>query len=210
VVEFCQDAGPGWKTLRPLPADQPFDAATLGSGPAVVLNNDSDNDPCEWMPEAAVLAQQGFRAVVWRYADTSDEPGATRDAVAIADAARGSGRAQMVGVSFGGRIVFEAAADSPSTFAGIVSVSGEREVSGLPDIRSVVASVRVPVLYLGSREDPFTDGTRQPRALQRALRSRHAKFVLVDGAEHGIALLESGAGASLRLDLEAFLARHKR
>ena len=67
---------------------------------------------------------------------------------------------------------------------------------GPPRHPPIVASVRVPVLYLGSREDPFTEGTKQPRALQRALRSRSAKFELVEGSEHGIVLLESGAGAS--------------
>jgi pimeloyl-ACP methyl ester carboxylesterase len=209
VVRFCGDAGPGWRALPARVGDQPVDAAALGSGPAVVLLNESDNDACAWVPEASMLAEQGFRVVLWRYTNSDDEPGSVREVLAVADAARGDAKALMVGASIGGRIVFEAAARRPSAFAGIVSVSGERRVQTLPDIRSVVARVTIPVLYVGSRDDPYTEGTRQPRSLRRALRSREQKFELVDGSDHGLVLLASGAGASLRLEIEAFLAAHR-
>ena len=51
----------------------------------------------------------------------------------------------------------------------------------------------VALLYLGSRYDPLTDGRRQPRELQAAVRSRDDRFELVDGDEHGVGLLVHGA-----------------
>src|SRR4051794_33574415 len=95
------------------------------------------------------------------------EPRSVREALAVADAARGAGKVLTVGASLGGRIALEAAADKPSALAGIVSVSGERTVDQYPDIRPTVMRVTVPVLYLGSRRDPLTDCARQPRALRQ-------------------------------------------
>jgi pimeloyl-ACP methyl ester carboxylesterase len=208
VVRFCTDAGPGWTPLRVAAGGRSVDAAVIGKGDAVVLANQSDNDPCAWTATARQLAGDGHRVAVFRYGSTAaaDEPAAVRETLAVADAAAGGGRAQLVGASLGGRIVFEAAAKAPGRLAAIVSLSGERTVEDYPDIIGAARRVTVPLLYLGSRYDPLTDGHRQPRQLQAAVRSRDARFEIVDGDEHGVGLLIHGA---LATELVAFLDQHR-
>src|SRR6185503_3840479 len=172
VVRFCSGKGSGWRGVKAQSNGEAIDAAALGGGPVVVLVNESDNNACAWMAEARALAERGYRAVVFTYVNSDDESASTDDALAVADAVRGGAKVRMMGASVGGRIVFEAAASAPGRLAAIVSLSGERQVQGLPDILPEVRRVRIPVLYVGSRQDPYTEGTRQPRRLQAALPSR--------------------------------------
>jgi pimeloyl-ACP methyl ester carboxylesterase len=180
-------------------------AAALGRGPAVVFLNDSTDDTCSWLPLAQALAGAVRTAAVFRYPATTaaGEADATRVALAVARKA-GGGRFVLVGASLGGRIVFEAAASAPHGLAGIVSLSGERQIDAYRDILPDVRRVRVPVLYAGAREDSLTAGTRQPAQLRAALPSRDVRFVLVPGFAHGTELLDE---ARVRRAIDAFLAR---
>ena len=206
VVRFCSGNGSGWRGVKAQSNGEAIDAAALGAGPVVVLVNESDNNACAWMAEARALAERGYRAVVFTYVNSDDESASTDDALAVADAVRGGAKVRMMGASVGGRIVFEAAASAPGRLAAIVSLSGERQVQGLPDILPEVRRVRIPVLYVGSRQDPYTEGTRQPRRLQAALPSRAARFHLVAGAQHGVLLL---GHAAVRNRIRAFLDAHR-
>jgi pimeloyl-ACP methyl ester carboxylesterase len=93
--------------------------------------------------------------------------------------------------------------------AAVASLSGELRLEGRRDIRADVKRVHIPVLYLGSREDPLTAGTRQPREFQRLLRSADAHVRVFDGSEHGVALFQAAAGNSARRLLMAFLDAHR-
>jgi pimeloyl-ACP methyl ester carboxylesterase len=199
IVRFCGDAGPGWK---PLGVPGGVEAATLGSGPGVVLLNESDNDACAWTATASSLAGAGYRVAVFQYTSTTaaDERASTAEALAVAHAL--GGKPQLVGASLGGRIVFEAAAKAPGAVAAIASLSGERTVEDYGDILPAVRRVSAPVLYLGSRQDPLTDGVKQPRQIRAALPSKEQTFQLVSGSEHGVLLLP-GLGARLRGFLDA-------
>jgi pimeloyl-ACP methyl ester carboxylesterase len=209
VVRFCTGHGTGWRSLAADVDGQPVDAAALGAGTAVVLVNELDNDACAWMKMARELAQRHYRPVVFRYTNSEHEPRMVREALAVVDAARGSAKAQMVGSSIGGRIVFEAAAVAPDQLAAVASLSGELRLEGRRDIRTDVKRVHIPVLYLGSREDPLTDGTRQPRKIKALLRSADARVRIFDGSEHGVALFQAAAGNSVRRLLMAFLDAHR-
>src|SRR4051812_48538552 len=162
-IRFCGDVAPGWKALD---AGGDIDAAVLGSGSPVVLLNQSDNDACAWLDEASALAADGHRVALFSYTSTTagDEKGSVGEALAVAHAL--GGKPQLVGASLGGRIVFEAAARAPDAVAAIVSLSGERAVQDYGDILADVRRVTVPVLDLGSRRDPLTEGTKQPRQLK--------------------------------------------
>jgi pimeloyl-ACP methyl ester carboxylesterase len=148
----------------------------------------------------------GRTAVVFLYAATTaaGEADATRAALAVARSGARGGRFVLVGASLGGRIVFEAAARAPHGLAGIVSLSGERQIDAYRDILPDVRRVRVPVLYAGAREDSLTAGTRQPAQLRAALPSRDVRFVLVPGFAHGTELPDE---ARVRRAIDAFLAR---
>jgi hypothetical protein len=56
-----------------------------------------------------------------------------------------------------------------------------------------------------SRYDPLTNGARQPRELERAVRSRDGRLEIVDGDAHGVELLIHGALVS---ELTEFLGAH--
>jgi pimeloyl-ACP methyl ester carboxylesterase len=156
------------------------------------------------------MASKGYRAAVFSYTttDAAHEQDAAREALAVARATAADARFVLIGASLGGRVVFEAAARTPRGLAGIVSMSGERSVLDYRDILPDVRRVTTPLLYVGSRNDGWTDGTRQPRQLRAALRSREARFILVPGFAHGIDLLDGPSGRRLTRAIEQFVGRH--
>ena len=58
------------------------------------------------------------------------------------------------------------------------------------DILSDARRVTVPLLYVGARDDPYTDGTRQPTQLYAAVRGKPNELLLLDGSSHGTDLLD--------------------
>jgi pimeloyl-ACP methyl ester carboxylesterase len=209
-VDSCVDAGSGWRELEARANGRRVVAAALARGPAVVFLNESGNDPCIWMDLARRMVGHGLSTAVFTYrsADAGHERDAAREALAVARAAIAGRRFVLIGASLGGRVVFGAAARSPRGLAGIVSLSGERRVLAYGDILPDVRRVTAPVLYIGSREDPLTDGIRQPQQLRAALGSRAARFMLVPGFAHGIDLLESPDDGRVTRAIEHFVDRH--
>ena len=211
LVDSCFEAGSGWRPLDVRADGRRVRAAAIGRGPAVVFLNQSRNDPCVWMGLARRLARRGRSAAVFAYAsaEAAHEREAAQEALAVAQAATNR-RFVLIGGSLGGRVVFKVAAGGPRGLEGIVSLSGERRVLNYRDILPDVRRVTAPVLYVGSREDPLTDGTRQPRQVRAALRSRQARFMLVPGFAHGIELLEGPAGRRVTQAIEQFVGRRLR
>jgi pimeloyl-ACP methyl ester carboxylesterase len=202
VVNTCVDAGSGWHKVSSVHVD----AAQLGSGPAVVFANDSGNTACGWLPVARSLAAQRFRVAVFTYFDFSESQSMT-DMLAVARAVGGGGHYALVGASLGGRLVIEAAARRPAGLAAIVSLSGERMIDSYPDILPQARQVRAPTLYVGAREDPLTDGSRQQRELHQAMRGNPNEIIQLDGIEHGTDLLDRSApdGKAVSARMIAFL-----
>jgi dienelactone hydrolase len=206
-VRFCRGVAAVSRPLAARLGHSRIDAAILGSGPAIVMLNESDNDTCAWMSIARELSRSAHAVAVFRYSstDAADEATSVREALAVTRPAGRGTKVQLVGASIGGGMVFEAAARAPHQVEAIVSLSGECRVNEIGDIRADVSRVRAPVLYLGTRADPFTEGTRQPRQLEAALTSPGSRFHLISGSEHGVDLLED---AALRAELTRFVAAH--
>src|SRR6266540_1294825 len=78
-------------------------AAVLGSGGnGVVLSNQSDQNLCGWLPFGKVLAERGFRVLLYDYGAATDPAGD----VALAAAklrSLGAGTVQLVGASEGAK-----------------------------------------------------------------------------------------------------------
>jgi dienelactone hydrolase len=129
---------------------------------------------------------------VFTYFDFSESQSMT-DMLAVARAVGGGGRYALVGASLGGRLVIEAAARPPAGLAAIVSLSGERMIDSYPDILPQARQVWAPTLYVGAREDPLTDGSRQQRELHQAMRGNPNEIIQLDGIEHGTDLLDRSA-----------------
>jgi pimeloyl-ACP methyl ester carboxylesterase len=87
------------------------------------------------------------------------------------------------------RAVIQAAARDRGTIAAAVSLSAERSVGALPEILPDARRVRVPSLYVGSREDGYTTFGRDTRQFHRVTPAKVNQMLLVSGADHGVDLL---------------------
>jgi dienelactone hydrolase len=170
----------------------------------VVFANQSGNDPCDWLPLASELARDGLRVAVFAYADPGS---ADEEVLAVARALRTSGARSvaLVGASIGGRAVIQAAAQSSGTVAAAVSLSAERSVGRLPEILPFARRVRVPSLYIGSREDAYTTFGRETRQFHRVTPARVNRILLVPGGDHGVDLLSDASGPRVRAAIVDFL-----
>jgi hypothetical protein len=196
----CPATGSGW---RALPAGGGIDAARLGSGRVgVVFLNESGGSACGWVSFARELADRGYATAVLDGAGDASRGLAT--AAALRDA--GARRVVLVGASVGGRAVLQAAARRPAGVAGVVSLSGERHVGAGPDLLPTARRVRLPVLFVGSREDGWTYFARDTRQLHAAVPARVNSLLLVSGGDHGVDLLADAHAARVRGAIETFLS----
>jgi pimeloyl-ACP methyl ester carboxylesterase len=149
--------------------------------------------------------------VLFHYPDTTPEGErrATAQTLEVAARAASGQPFVMVGASFGGRIVIEAAAQHPDGLRAIVSVSGEAEDNAWRNILGDARGVTVPALYVGARHDQFTEGTRQQRALHRAMRGSPNLRVELAGPGHGTDLLDptTAVGRAGLRQVVAFVGR---
>jgi hypothetical protein len=198
----CDGLVAGWRPLK-LAVNDNTEAATLGSGPAgVVFANDSGGSACGWIGLAQDLARGGHPVAV------TDGPGDASRMLAAAVALRVAGARQivLVGASVGGRAVLQAASAKPDAVVGVVSLSGEREVPGdRHDLVLTARQVRLPVLFVGSRQDGYTNFGADTRALHRAAPARVNWLLLLSGGDHGVDLLSDGHSGVVRSAIERFL-----
>jgi dienelactone hydrolase len=168
-----------------------------------VLSNQSDQDLCAWLPFGRVLAAHGFRVLLHDYL------GAPADDIAAGAAklrALGARTVLLVGASQGAKASLLAATTVRPPVAGVVGVSPERYLQGT-DMVPVVARLRVPVLYLSARDDPYADGF--PSQLYQA--TTHApsrKLTILPGAAHGTDLLKGSGGPRAQAMILEFLRGH--
>lgn len=202
VVDSCATGGQHWTAVTGVSVP----AAQLGSGPTVVLANESNDDVCDWMPVTMALVQAGLRAVVFSY-DNKIESESVRDVVAVARAASGTGPYALAGASVGGRIVIEAAAGHPVGLAAIVSLSGERELPAYPDILPSARAVTTPALYVGTVEDGYTQGRDQQNQLHTAMHGNPNVQLQLAGSAHGVQMLDlpTPGGATVQGRLVTFV-----
>jgi pimeloyl-ACP methyl ester carboxylesterase len=203
----CDRVGSGWRPLR-LATDDGTSAATLGRGPlGVVFANESGGSACGWTGLARALAGAGHPVAV------TDGPGDARRALAAAVALRvaGARRIVLIGASVGGRAVLQAAALRPDAVVGAVSISGERDVDSDPeDLLPAARHVQLPVLFVGSREDGYTNFGADTRQLHRAVPARVDELLLVSGGDHGVDLLADAHGPRVRAAIARFVGARDR
>jgi dienelactone hydrolase len=205
AITGCSRVGQGWRPLAVRLHGQPVDAATLGDGGVgVVFANESGNNACDWLPFAAELARRGDRVAVFSYAGGAS----AAQVLAVARALRGAGARTvgLIGASVGGRSVIQAAAHNPPFVAAAISLSAERSVAALPEILPDARRIRLPSLYIGSREDGYTTFGRETRDFHRVTPARVNRMLLVPGGDHGVDLLSDRNGPRVRAAIVAFLA----
>ena len=205
-VEACAGAGAGWRTLTFHAHGARIEGAVLGDGDVgIVFANDSGNSACGWMSFARQLAGRGIRTLVFEYDDESHAAG---ESLAGARALRAAGarHVAMVGASVGGRAVVQAASRDRRTLDAAVSLSAERSVgANLREILPLARRIRVPSLYVGSREDGYTFFGRDTRQFHRVTPAKINRILLLPGGDHGVDLLSDENGPRVRVTILAFL-----
>jgi pimeloyl-ACP methyl ester carboxylesterase len=210
-VQACAQAGSGWRTLTFRAHGSRIDAAVLGDGAVgVVFANDSGNSACGWMSFARQLVARGMRVLAFEYDDKSQAAG---EGLAAARALRAAGarHVAMVGASIGGRAVVQAAARNHGTLDAGVSLSAERSVgANLREILPLARRIRLPSLYVGSRDDGYTFFGRDTRQFHRVTPAKVNRMLLVPGGDHGVDLLSDENGPRVRATILAFLQANAR
>ena len=202
-LDRCPSAGAGWQALNTSGEYSPPSAARLGSGEVgVVFANDSNNDACDWSREARALADRGYAVAVFDASIAYE----SRQALAVAAALRRAGarRIAVIGASVGARAVLQVGAAHPSGVAGLVAMSAERQINSNPnDLLPIARRVRVPVLTIGSRQDPLTTFGKDTTAWHRTIPDD--RVLLLGGDDHGVELLSDRHGPRVRAAILAFL-----
>src|SRR6266498_4180833 len=169
-------------------------AAVLGSGGnGVVLSNQSDQNLCGWLPFGKVLAERGFRVLLYDYGAATDPAGD----VALAAAklrSLGAGTVQLVGASEGAKASLIAATTLQPPPAAVVSLSAERTLQGT-DVLPAAAKLRAPVLFVTARDDSLV-GDATGQLYRAATRSASRRLEVVAGDAHGTGLLGGAAAAT--------------
>lgn len=104
-------------------------------------------------------------------------------------------RVFLVGASFGGVTSMVAGSRLGSRIAGVVSVSGEKQLANRCgpatelDALATIPKLRAPFLILGSREDGYLL-PRDARELERRAGSEQKRLVLFPGGYHGWDILD--------------------
>ena len=185
-----------------------LDGASLGHGKTgVVLAHESPAaDLCGWLPYAKVLSASGFRVLAFdhRHFGLSQSPIAadkcgrfSKDlAGAVAELEHeGAKKVFLMGASFGGITSMVAGSRLGSRVAGVISVSGEKQLANRCgptnelDALDAVPRLRTPFLIVGSREDGYLPPS-DARMLLRRAGSAHKRLVLFPGGDHGWDILE--------------------
>jgi pimeloyl-ACP methyl ester carboxylesterase len=183
-------------------------AAVLGHGPAgVVLSNQSDRNLCSWLPFGRVLAAHGFQVVLYDYGIAGnfndDIAAAVRELHRL-----GAKRVALLGASVGARASLVAAGGIRPPVAGVVSLSAERTLQGGGvDVLPAVARLRVPVLLVTARQDPYGSTGAAPELYRALAHAPSRQLLVVDGEAHGEDLLSGPTGRRVQRAVLAFLQR---
>jgi pimeloyl-ACP methyl ester carboxylesterase len=193
----------------------------LGQGrTGVILAHQRWFNLCSWVPFARIVAQQGFRVLLFDFRGFGISPPLTGRAGRSLDLdvsgglaylrRQGVERVVLVGSSMGATsVLMVASQDQPpgqAPVAGVVSISGPSRFYEM-DAGATVKRLRVPLLLIASEGDG--NYTRSARLLYRNASSHSKRMVIVPGEVHGSGLLASGGnGAQLRQLVISFVQEH--
>jgi dienelactone hydrolase len=203
-LDDCPSAGRGWQPLATSGYYRP-PAARLGGGRmGVVFANDSDNETCAWSGEARALARHGFAVAGFETVGNYGYEAQEVRAVVTALRRTGARRVALIGASVGARAVLQAAAARPRGLAGVVALSAERRIGSNPaDLLSLGHRIRLPVLSVGSRRDPYTSFGKDTLAWDRTIPGD--RMLMLSGGDHGVEFLTDRHRARVRAAILAFL-----
>jgi pimeloyl-ACP methyl ester carboxylesterase len=219
IGAVCLQGGERSRTVRFRSANgAELAGVLLGKGQVgVVLAHQINNDLCQWLPYARVLAKRGYRVLAFDFEGSgasgpspgSGDPPLDQDVAAAAELLRerGASRVVLVGGSLGGTAVVTAAAGVRPPVAGVICLSGPSEFYAMDAVRAA-SRLTVPVLFMvGAQDRGFPENAREMYA---ATKVPDRKLVVVPGPYHGVVLLDPDDPTTRRnRDLvERWLASH--
>jgi pimeloyl-ACP methyl ester carboxylesterase len=210
----CQELADQGKTLRLQNSSRlEIAAVDLGSGhKGVVLAHQSDASMCQWASYATLLAQQGYRVVVFDFAGFgTSSPTEMKtyldDIRTVVNYLRQDGveRVVVVGASMGAAMSV-AAATAAIDVDGVVAVSPPRSFDGVYAERAA-PQLRTPTLIIAGDDDG--DYEVYAREIFEATPAELGELLVVPAPQHGVELVgaQTGAGAQVRAAIGDFLAR---
>jgi pimeloyl-ACP methyl ester carboxylesterase len=113
----------------------------------------------------------------------------------------------LVGASEGAKASIIAAAADQNRLAGVVSLSAERYFRDGTDVEPSSARLRLPILFLTARGDPYAAGDTP--ALYAACGSPHKRLLRVGGDAHGVDLLRGPTAHRAGSAILSFLAAYR-
>ncbi|MFJ4847675.1 MULTISPECIES: alpha/beta hydrolase family protein [unclassified Streptomyces] len=179
----------------------PVDAWLGGKGAAaVLLMHQSDGDLCQWMPQAELLAGDGYRVLVVD-SNGSEVPEVVAGVALLR--AKGARHVLLMGASKGGTGVLAGAVEVNPPVDAVVSLSAP-EYYGVTDAASAVPRLTAPVLYMAAAGD--TEFAEAGKALHKATtKAPENRLEIVGGPMHGVGMLTDDANWATVTD---FLAKY--
>jgi hypothetical protein len=205
ALDGCLDPGQAHLLAPVADGSRSLQAVAIGAGSrAVILSEQSDRNPCGWLPLVPKLTAAGYQVVLWDYGT-----GAPADELrAILAAARSAGarRVALVGASKGAKTSVVAAATAGDRVQGVVSLSAESVLA--PDIQvdDYAARLATPVLFVTAARDGY-GAAEAGRDFVREAPSRDKRLLTVPGSDHGVDLLTGTQAATVTGALLDFLHR---
>jgi dienelactone hydrolase len=165
---------------------QDVEAFAAGEGStALILAHQADGTVCQWVPDAQVLAKEGYRVVA---VDSVGSDVAELTAAATYARAHGAKKVLLVGASKGGTAVLTAAGSITPPVDAVVSLSAPGIYTGM-DALGTVPTLAMPLFYMASGGD--TDFAASTKELSKAsTKAAENDLTIVDGVNHGVNMLD--------------------
>lgn len=190
---------------------------------AVVLAHQIDDDQTDWFDFAAELRSRGYEALTFNFRGVCSSTPISACSKGVIDPneswsdvvgavrfvrSRGAKSVVLIGASLGGEAVIVAASKLGTDVQGVVSLSASEGLVGLLDLdvaHRTVAAIRAPKLFMAGKGDRgFADAARDYFAHARDPK----ELRLVPVSEHGVGLLQSSEGDTVKNLIFGFIAEN--
>jgi pimeloyl-ACP methyl ester carboxylesterase len=196
---------------------QKINGALVGTGTAgVVLGHQGNKNLCSWITFATLLAGRGYMALALDfrgYGHSDLAPGKVKQTAADLDVAagvaelrrRGVQRVIIIGASLGALGAVIAAATIEPKVQGVVQISGPAACCSM-DAAAAVPKLRVPILYVVSKEDAEVYEPIKRMYADTAVTEK--KLLELEGSDHGTDILDGEHARELSDALLAFVTTY--
>lgn len=182
-----------------------LNGALIGTGETgVVISNQSGNSVCQWTAFIPQLIDAGFEVLVYKYGSQNRVDDAQAAVTFLSE--QGLHRIILLGGSQGAELTVITAGKNLPGVAAAVSLSADEYLGGV-DAESLAAQVKIPILLITARNDPYGSMDTSTKFYSLAATPQQEKqLVVVPGSDHGYELLSD---PSIQLQVLKFMQEHR-